>query len=141
MDLKSKIYVAGHEGLVGSALMKRLVSLGYGNVITRSRRELDLTDRPKVAAFFSEERPEYVFLAAAKVGGILANYSYPADFIMENILIETSVIDACYRSGVRKLLFLGSSCAYPRVAREPIKEEYLLAGSPEPTNSAYAMAN
>ena len=140
MDRGSRIYVAGHRGLVGSALVRRLQAEGFGEVITRDREELDLTDQRAVEDFFARERPEYVFLAAARVGGILANSRYPADFIRENLLIQTHVIDAAYRYGVKKLLFLGSSCIYPKHAPQPMKEEYLLTGPLEPTNEAYAVA-
>ena len=140
LDKNSRIYVAGHTGLVGSAILRALRRSGYDNLILRSHRELDLTERPAVQAFFSEQRPEYVFLAAAKVGGILANDTYPADFIRENLEIQTSIIDASYRHGVKRLLFLGSSCIYPKLAPQPIKEEYLLTGPLEPTNQAYAIA-
>jgi len=132
--------LAGHTGLAGSAILRALRRSGYDNLILRSHRELDLTERPAVQAFFSEQRPEYVFLAAAKVGGILANDTYPADFIRENLEIQTSIIDASYRHGVKRLLFLGSSCIYPKLAPQPIKEEYLLTGPLEPTNQAYAIA-
>jgi GDP-L-fucose synthase len=140
MNTKSRIYVAGHRGLVGSALMRRLTASGYENVSGRTRAELDLTDRAAVERFFAETRPEYVFLAAAKVGGILANNTYPADFIRENLLIEVNVIDAAHRYGVTKLACLGSSCIYPKMAPQPIREEYLLTGSLEPTNEPYAVA-
>ncbi len=140
MDRASRIYVAGHRGLVGGAILRRLQRAGYGNLITRTHSELDLTSQAAVDAFFETERPEYVFLAAARVGGILANSTYPADFIRENLLIQTNVIDAAYRSGVRKLLFLGSSCIYPKFAPQPMKEEYLLTGELEPTNEPYAVA-
>lgn len=140
MYKESKIYVAGHRGLVGSAILRKLKSEGYMNIITRTHQELDLTDQQEVYCFFEEERPEYVFLAAAKVGGILANSTYPADFIRENLLIQTNVIDAAYKYGVKKLLFLGSSCIYPKYAPQPIKEEYLLTGALESTNEPYAVA-
>ena len=140
MDKSSRIFVAGHRGLVGGAILRRLQSAGYANLITRTRAEVDLTDQSAVRAFFDAERPEYVFLAAAKVGGILANSTYPADFIRENLQIQTNVIDAAYRSGVKKLEFLGSSCIYPKLAPQPMKEEYLLTGPLEPTNEAYAIA-
>lgn len=140
MNKEAKIYVAGHRGLVGSAILRRLKASGFTQLITRSHQELDLTNQNDVYRFFSEERPEYVFLAAAKVGGILANATYPADFIRENLQIQTNVIDAAYRSGVKKLLFLGSSCIYPKYAPQPMKEEYLLADTLEPTNEAYAVA-
>lgn len=140
MRKDSKIYVAGHRGLVGSAILRRLTEEGYSNIVTRSRAELDLTHQHAVYRFFEAERPEYVFLAAAKVGGILANSKYPADFIRDNLLIQTNVIDAAYRYGVKKLLFLGSSCIYPKFAMQPISEEYLLTGALEPTNEPYAVA-
>lgn len=140
MDLSDKIFVAGHTGLVGSALMRRLQAAGYHNLLLRTRAELDLTDAGAVRHFFSENRPRYVFLAAAKVGGILANQIFPADFIFENLRIQTNVIDECWRSGVERLLFLGSSCIYPRRAPQPLREESWLGGSLEPTNRAYAVA-
>src|SRR5580704_1733914 len=140
MDKTSRIFVAGHRGLVGSAIHRRLVSAGYSNLILRSRSELDLTNQAAVEQFFSAEPPEYVFLAAARVGGILANSSYPADFIRENLLVQTHVIDAAHRHGVRKLQFLGSSCIYPKFAPQPICEDSLLTGVLEPTNEAYAVA-
>jgi GDP-L-fucose synthase len=140
MDKTSRIFVAGHRGLVGSAIHRRLVSAGYSNLILRSRSELDLTNQAAVEQFFSAEPPEYVFLAAARVGGILANSSYPADFIRENLLVQTHVIDAAHRHGVRKLQFLGSSCIYPKFAPQPIREDSLLTGALEPTNEAYAVA-
>src|SRR4051812_38138033 len=137
MDGISKIYVAGHRGLVGSAIERQLREQGYTNLVTRTRQELDLTNGPAVAKVFSEQRPAFVFLAAAKVGGILANTTYPADFIRENLAIELNVIDAAYQSGVTKLQFLGSSCIYPRLAAQPITEDSLLTGSLEPTNEWY----
>ena len=137
---KSRVFVAGHRGLVGSALCRRLCEAGYGNLILRTRAELDLTDAALVRRFFDAERPEYVFLAAAKVGGILANSSRPAEFIYENLAIQTNVIDAAYRSGVVKLEFLGSSCIYPRLAPQPMNEESLLTGPLEPSNEWYAVA-
>jgi GDP-L-fucose synthase len=140
MEKQSRIFVAGHRGLVGSAICRGLEQHGYSNLILRTHTELDLADRHAVRTFFDEEKPEYVFLAAAKVGGILANETYPADFIRENLEIQTNVIDTSYRSGVERLLFLGSSCIYPKLAPQPIKEEYLLAGPLEPTNRAYALA-
>ena len=135
-----KIYVAGHTGLVGSAIVRKLRSEGYQDLVLRSHAELDLTDQLSVRTFFQQERPGYVFLAAARVGGILANDSRPADFIRDNLLIESNVIDGAWRSGVKKLLFLGSSCIYPRLAPQPIKEEHLLSGPLEPTNQWYAVA-
>jgi GDP-L-fucose synthase len=140
MEKDAAIYVAGHRGLVGSAILRKLKSEGYSNLITRSRQELDLRDQTAVDEFFKREQPEFVFLAAAKVGGILANNTYPADFLRDNLLIQTNVIDASYRYKVKKLLFLGSSCIYPKLAPQPIKEEYLLTGELEPTNEPYAIA-
>ncbi len=136
----SKIYVAGHNGLVGSAIMRKLESEGYKNIVTRTFEELDLTDQKATREFFEKERPEYVFLAAAKVGGIQANSTFPADFIYINLMIECNVIKASHEFGVKKLLFLGSSCIYPKLAPQPIKEEYLLSGYLEETNEPYALA-
>jgi len=136
----AKIYVAGHGGLVGSAIVRRLQAAGYRNLLTRSRAEVDLTDRDAVDDLFRAEKPEYVFDAAAKVGGIQVNERYPADFIRDNLLIQTNVVDAAYRAGVKKLVFLGTSCIYPKLAPQPVKEEYLLTGPLEPTNEAYAIA-
>jgi GDP-L-fucose synthase len=140
MDIESKIYVAGHNGMVGSAIVRCLQSVGYNNLIYRSHTELDLTNQAETTQFFEEQKPEYVFLAAARVGGIHANNSYPADFIMENMLIECNVIKSSYKNHVKKLMFLGSSCIYPKTCPQPIKEEYLLTGLLEPTNEAYALA-
>jgi GDP-L-fucose synthase len=140
MSKNCRIFLAGHRGLVGSAILRRLESLGYANLIVRSHQELDLTVQAEVDRFFAEARPDWVILAAAKVGGILANATYPADFIRDNLLMQTHVIDAAWRCGVGKFLFLGSSCIYPALAPQPIKEEYLLAGPLESTNEAYAMA-
>ena len=140
MNLNAKIYVAGHRGLVGSALMRQLTTQGYDNIVTRTHAELDLTNQQAVADFFEVEKPEYVILAAAKVGGIHANNTYPAEFIHENLAIQTNVIHQSYVNGVRRLLFLGSSCIYPRDCPQPIKEEYLLTGELEPTNRPYALA-
>lgn len=140
MNYQDKIYVAGHNGLVGSAIVRKLKELGYTNVLTKSRRELDLTDQFSVERFFDIERPDYVFLAAAKVGGINYNKLYPADFIVENLQIQTNVINSAYEYDVKKLLFLGSACIYPKITEQPIKEEYLLTGLLEPTNDAYAIA-
>lgn len=140
MDKSAKIYVAGHRGLVGSALVKQLLSQGYSNIVTRTHEELDLTNPRLVEQFFAEEEPEYVFLAAAKVGGIHANNTYPAEFIHQNLAIQTNVIHEAWRNQVRRLLFLGSSCIYPRECAQPIKEEYLLTAPLEPTNRPYALA-
>ncbi|GIV42097.1 MAG: GDP-L-fucose synthase [Vicingaceae bacterium] len=140
MDKKSRIYVAGHRGMVGSALLRKLQKEGFENIITRTSSELDLTRQYDVEKFFEENRPDYVFLAAAKVGGILANNTYRADFIYKNLMIEANVIHASYLYGVKKLLFLGSSCIYPKMAPQPMKEEYLLTGPLECTNEPYAIA-
>jgi len=140
MKKKDKIYISGHRGLVGSALLRTLKSEGYTNLITRTHNELDLTDRSKVEDFFKKEKPEYVFLTAAKVGGILTNMSRPAEFIYTNLMIETSVIHAAYLSGVKRLIFFGSNCAYPKESPQPMKEEYLLSGYLEPTSEPYAIA-
>src|SRR5713226_2344839 len=136
----ARIYVAGHRGLVGSALVRALERAGYQNLLLRTRAELDLTDAAAVRQFFADERPEYVFLAAAKVGGILANSTYPGEFIFQNLAIQANVIDSAYRWGAKRLLFLGSSCIYPKLCPQPIKEEYLLTGPLEPTNRPYALA-
>jgi GDP-L-fucose synthase len=140
MNLDSRIYVAGHRGLVGSAIVRRLQADGATNLILRAHDELDLVDQAAVEAFFATERPEYVFLAAAKVGGIHANSNYPAEFIHDNLAIQTNVIHNAWKHGAKKLLFLGSSCIYPRDSPQPIKEEYLLTGPLEPTNEWYAVA-
>ncbi|NPV38353.1 GDP-L-fucose synthetase [Brevinematales bacterium NS] len=140
MEKNAKIYVAGHRGLVGSAIVRALEREGYTHIVVRTHQELDLTKQAEVEAFFASERPEYVFLSAAKVGGILANATYPADFIYQNLAIATNVIHTAYTYGVKKLLFLGSSCIYPKLCPQPIKEEYLLTGSLEVTNEAYAVA-
>lgn len=140
MELTSKIYVAGHRGLVGSAIVRKLKEQGYNNIVVRTSKELDLRDKLQVDAFFEEQQPEFVFLAAAKVGGIVANNTYPADFIRDNLMIQTNVIDAAYRKGVKKLLFLGSTCIYPKFARQPMNEAALLTGELEPTNEPYAIA-
>ena len=140
MNPNAKIYIAGHRGLVGSALVRCLQAQGYTNIVTRTHTELDLTDRVATEAFFAAEKPEYVFLAAAKVGGIHANNIYPGEFIFTNLAIQTNVIHAAYLSGVERLLFLGSSCIYPRDCPQPIKEEYLLTGPLESTNRPYAIA-
>lgn len=140
MDKDSKIYVAGHNGLVGSAICRQLEKQGYKNIIKRSHLELDLTRQVDVENFFKQEKPEYVFLAAAKVGGIKANNTYPADFIMDNIKIEFNILDSAFKNEVKKLLFLGSTCIYPKNCPQPIKEEYLLTSELEKTNEAYALA-
>lgn len=140
MNSSSRLFVAGHRGLVGSAIMRRLEAGGYDNLVTRTRQELDLTDQAAVRAFFAADSVEYVILAAAKVGGILANDTYPAEFIRDNQYIQANVIDQAHRAGVKKLLFLGSSCIYPKHAPQPMKEEHLLTGPLEPTNQPYAVA-
>ena len=140
MEPDSKIYVAGHRGLVGSALVRKLAAKDYHNLVTRTHAQLDLTDHAAVVDFFAKEKPEYVFLAAAKVGGILANNTYPAEFIQQNLAIQTNVIHEAWRNNVKRLLFLGSSCIYPRDCPQPMKEEYLLTGPLEPTNRPYALA-
>lgn len=140
MELTSKIYIAGHRGMVGSAIMRNLQGKGYTNIITRTSKELDLRNSQAVSDFFATEKPEYVFLAAAKVGGIQANNVYRADFIYENLMIQNNVIHNAYVSGVNKLMFLGSSCIYPKMAPQPLKEEYLLTGLLEETNEPYAIA-
>ena len=140
MNKDSKIFVAGHNGMVGSAIVRKLKELGYTKIITKSRKELDLINQFQVNQFFHFERPEYVFLAAAKVGGIKANDDFRADFIYENIMIQSNIIKASNDNGVKKLLFLGSTCIYPKMSPQPIKEEYLLTGPLEPTNDAYAIA-
>lgn len=140
MEKNSRIYVAGHRGLVGSAIVRNLEDNGFTNIITRTHGELDLTNQADVRKFFKEEKPEYVFLAAAKVGGIHANNTYPADFIYDNLMIQNNVIKAAHDFKVTKLLFLGSTCIYPKMAPQPIKEEYLLTGALEETNEAYAVA-
>ena len=140
MEKKSKIYIAGHRGLVGSAILRKLEKEGYENFVLRTSSETDLRSQDAVKDFFEKEKPEYVFMAAAKVGGINANNMYPADFIYDNLCIQNNVIHQSYKNGVKKLLFLGSSCIYPKNAPQPIKEEYLLSGYLEPTNDAYAIA-
>lgn len=140
MERNSRIYIAGHRGLVGSALVRVLTNAGYSKIVTHTSKELDLRRQSDVEAFFEQEKPEYVFLAAAKVGGILANSTYKAEFIYDNIMIAANVIHASYRFGVKKLLNLGSSCIYPKHAPQPMKEEYLLTGALEPTNEPYAIA-
>ena len=140
MEKDAKIYVAGHRGLVGSAIVRCLSAAGYRNILTQTSAELDLSDQHAVTKYFADNQPNYVFLAAAKVGGILANDSYPADFIYKNLMIEANVIHAAFESNVKKLLFLGSTCIYPKLADQPLKEEYLLSGPLEPTNEWYAVA-
>lgn len=140
MNKKSKIYIAGHRGMVGSAILRELKQQGYTNFLLRSRKELDLTNQEEVNKFFKKEKPEYVFLAAAKVGGIQANNTYRAEFIYSNLCIQTNIIHAAYINKVKKLLFLGSSCIYPKLAPQPIKEKYLLTSALEPTNEPYAVA-
>lgn len=140
MDKNSKIYVAGHRGLVGSAIVRNLQNKGFTNIIYKTHKELDLTSQEDVRSFFENERPEYVFLAAAKVGGIHANNTYPADFIYDNLMIQNNIIKSAHDFKVKKLLFLGSTCIYPKMAPQPIKEEYLLTGALEETNEAYAVA-
>jgi GDP-L-fucose synthase len=140
MKKDSKIYIAGHRGLVGSALLRTLEGHRYTNIVYRTHAELDLLDPISVDAFFVSEKPEYVFLAAARVWGIVANNTYPVDFLQDNLRIQMNVLESAYRHGVKKLLFLGSSCIYPKLAPQPIKEEYLLTGLLEPTNDAYALA-
>jgi len=140
VEKNSHIYIAGHRGLVGSAITRRLRALGFENILTRTHAELDLMEQQAVRVFFAEHRPDYVFLAAAKVGGIHANETSPADFIRENLTIQSNVIDAAWRNGVKKLCFLGSSCIYPKLAPQPIQEKHLLTGPLEPTNECYAIA-
>ena len=140
MQPTDKVYIAGHRGMVGSSLMRKLKKEGFTNFITRTSAELDLRDQAAVKAFFEKERPDYVFLAAAKVGGIMANNVYRGEFLYDNLMIQNNTIDAAYRSGVRKLMFLGSSCIYPKLAPQPLKEEYLLTGLLEETNEPYAIA-
>lgn len=140
MNKEDKIYIAGHRGMVGSAIMRRLQKEGYNNFVLRTSAELDLRNQSSVNTFFEEEKPDYVFLAAAKVGGIVANNTYRAEFLYDNLMIESNIIHASYLYGVKKLLFLGSSCIYPKLAPQPLKEEYLLTGELEPTNEPYAIA-
>lgn len=140
MDKNAKIYIAGHRGLVGSAIVRNLQAKGYTNLLMRTHAELDLTDQKATDAFFAEEKPDYVFLAAAKVGGILANNLYPAEFIRDNLIIQANIIHAAYKNNAKRLMFLGSSCIYPKLAPQPMKEEYLLTGPLEPTNRPYALA-
>lgn len=140
MDINAKVYIAGHNGLVGSAIVRSLKSKGYNNLVVRSSRELDLRQQQAVDDFFAQEKPDYVFLSAAKVGGIQANNTYRAEFLYDNLMIEANIIHSAYRHGVQKLLFLGSSCIYPKLCAQPMKEDYLLTGFLEPTNEPYAIA-
>jgi GDP-L-fucose synthase len=140
MDLNDKIYIAGHRGLVGSAIVRQLESRGFTNLLMRTHKELDLTNQVQVQTFFEQEKPDYVILAAAKVGGIHANNTYPADFIYQNIMIEANVINSAYKNKVRRLLFLGSTCIYPKAVKQPMREDALLTGVLEPTNEPYALA-
>ena len=140
MEKNSSFYIAGHRGMVGSSIVRRLESLGYTNIIKRTSKDLDLRDQKAVSDFFQQNKPDYVFLAAAKVGGIHANNTYRAEFLYDNLIMEANVIDSAYRAGVKKLMFLGSSCIYPKLAPQPLKEEYLLSGYLEPTNEPYAIA-
>ena len=140
MEKNGKIYVAGHRGMVGSAIVRALEKNGYHNIVTKTHKELDLTRQDAVEAFFEKEKPDYVFLAAAKVGGIVANNEAPADFMYDNMILEMNVIHSAFKNNVKKLMFLGSSCIYPRMCPQPIKEEYLLTGSLEQTNEAYALS-
>jgi len=142
IELHTKIFVAGHQGMVGAAIVRRLIANGHpaSSIVTRTRSELDLTDQSGVRAFFAQERPDQVYLAAAKVGGIHANHTYPAEFIYQNLMMQANVIDAAFRNGVKKLLFLGSSCIYPKLAEQPMREDALLTGTLEPTNEPYAIA-
>ena len=140
ISLKSKIYVSGHKGLVGSAIVRQLMSRGYKNIICKTRKELDLTNQNKVFVFLKKTKPDFIFLAAAKVGGIYSNNKYKADYIYENLTIQTNIIHSAYLCGIKNLIFLGSSCVYPRNCKQPIKEKYLLTGKLEKTNDAYAIA-
>jgi len=140
MDIHSKIYIAGHRGMVGSAIQRNLIERGFTNIVTRTSKELDLRNQADTEAFFNHEKPEYVFLAAAKVGGIQANNTLRADFIYENLMVQNNIIHAAYKTKVKKLMFLGSSCIYPKFAKQPLKEEYLLTGELEQTNEPYAIA-
>ena len=140
MEKNAKIYVAGHRGMVGSAIIRKLKEEGFENIIFRTSSELDLRNQQAVSDFFQKEKPDYVFLAAAKVGGILANNTYRAEFLYDNLMIQSNIIDSAHKAGVTKLMFLGSSCIYPKLAPQPLKEEYLLTGELEPTNEPYAIA-
>ena len=140
MNTNDKIYIAGHRGMVGSAIVRKLEKEGYSNLLTKTSAELDLRDQQAVNKFFEKEKPDYVFLAAARVGGIMANNTYRAEFLYDNLMIEANIIHASYTNKIKKLLFLGSSCIYPKLAPQPLKEEYLLSGFLEPTNEPYAVA-
>ena len=140
IDLKSKIFIAGHKGLVGSAILRKLKSYGYKNLITIDKKKLDLTNQKNVFSFLRKKKPKFIFIAAAKVGGIYSNYNYKADFLYNNISIQSNIIHGAYINGIKNLIFLGSSCVYPRMCKQPIKEEYLLEGQLEKTNDAYAIA-
>ncbi len=140
MNLDSKIYIAGHRGMVGGAILRRLEAQGFNNIVVRSSSEMDLKNQQAVQSFFESEKPEYVFLAAAKVGGIVANNTYRAEFLYDNLMIESNIIEAAYRNKVEKLMFLGSSCIYPKMAPQPLQEESLLSGFLEDTNEPYAIA-
>src|SRR5436190_9783327 len=140
MELNSKIYIAGHRGMVGGAILRNLIAKGFQNIITRTSGQLDLRNQPEVNDFFAAEKPDYVFLAAAKVGGIMANSTYRAEFLYDNLMIEANIIHQAYLNKAKKLLFLGSSCIYPKIAPQPLKEEYLLTGLLEQTNQSYAIA-
>jgi GDP-L-fucose synthase len=140
MDIHSKIYIAGHRGMVGSAIQRNLIERGFTNIVTRTSKELDLRNQADTETFFNHEKPEYIFLAAAKVGGIQANNTLRADFIYENLMVQNNIIHAAYKTSVKKLMFLGSSCIYPKFAKQPLKEEYLLTGELEQTNEPYAIA-
>ena len=140
ISLKSKIYVSGHKGLVGSAIVRQLKSRGYKNIICKTRKELDLTNQKKVLVFLKKTKPDFIFLAAAKVGGIYSNNKYKADYIYENLTIQTNIIHSAYLCGIKNLIFLGSSCVYPRNCKQPMKEKYILSGKLEETNDAYAIA-
>ena len=140
INKKSRIYIAGHKGLVGSAILRKLISKGYKNVILRTKKQLDLKNSKKVFQFLKKNKPDFIFIAAAKVGGIYANNKYKAEFIHDNLSIQSNLIHSAYLTGVKKLIFLGSSCVYPKMCRQPIKEQYLLTGALEKTNDAYAIA-
>ena len=140
INKNSKIFVAGHKGLVGSAIIRKLISQGYKNILFEKRKNLDLTNQSQVLNYIKKKKPEFIFIAAAKVGGILSNYKYKADYIYDNLMIQTNIINSAYKIGIKKLIFLGSSCVYPKNCKQPIKESYLLDGKLEETNDAYAIA-